>query len=66
MQEMSENFNSLRPILFELCKKNFRGGQIDPPPAGIGLKYKQMLSFSIVIYFLLFTFQEEEDRMQFT
>ena len=26
MQEKSENFNSLRPILFELCKKNTRGG----------------------------------------
>ena len=26
MQEKSENFNSLRPILFELCKKNYRGG----------------------------------------
>ena len=38
MFEKSENFNSLRPILFELCKKNYRGGgQIDPPPAGIGL-----------------------------
>ena len=32
MLEKSENFNSLRPILFELCKKNYRGGQIDPPP----------------------------------
>ena len=32
MYEKSENFNSLRPILFELCKKNYRGGgQIDPP-----------------------------------
>ena len=40
MQEKSENFNSLRPILFKLCKKNYRGGgQIAPPhPAGIGLK----------------------------
>ena len=38
MQEKSENFNSLRPILFELCKKKIQGGgQIDPPPAGIGL-----------------------------
>ena len=24
IQEKSENFNSLRPILFELCKKNYR------------------------------------------
>ena len=32
MKEKSENFNSVRPILFELCKKNYRGGgQIDPP-----------------------------------
>ena len=38
MKEKSENFNSLRPILFELCKNNYRGGQIDPPPAGVGLK----------------------------
>ena len=27
MKEKSENFNSLRPILFELCKNNYRGGQ---------------------------------------
>ena len=33
IQEKSENFNSLRPILFELCKKKTTGGgQIDPPP----------------------------------
>ena len=38
MKEKSENFNSLRAILFELCKKTTRGGQIDPPPAGIGLR----------------------------
>ena len=31
--EKSENFNSLRPILFELCKKNYRGGfKLTPPP----------------------------------
>jgi len=30
-------FNSLRPILFELCKKTTGGGKIAPPPAGIGL-----------------------------
>ena len=36
--EKSENFNSLRPILIELCKKKLQGGgQIDPP-AGIGLR----------------------------
>ena len=35
MQEKSENFNSLRPILFELCKKKITtgGGKIDPPPS---------------------------------
>ena len=32
MLEKSENFNSLRPILFKLCKKKLQGGQIDPPP----------------------------------
>ena len=38
MLEKSENFNSLRPILFELCKKNYKGGANWPPPsAGIGL-----------------------------
>jgi len=31
MYEKSENFNSLRPILSELCKKNYRGDQIAPP-----------------------------------
>ena len=40
MLEKSENFNSLRPILFELCKKNYRVGvKLTPTPqAGIGLK----------------------------
>ena len=38
MQEKSENFNSLRPILFELCKKTTGGVKLTPPPAGIGLK----------------------------
>ena len=34
MLEKSENFNSLRPILFELSKKKTTGGgQIDPPPS---------------------------------
>ena len=33
MYEKSKNFNSLRPILFELCKKTTGGGQIDPPPS---------------------------------
>ena len=40
MLEKSENFNSLRPILFELCKKKTNGGvKLTPPPAGIGLSY---------------------------
>ena len=33
MQEKSENFNSLRPILYELCKKNYRGGVKLTPPS---------------------------------
>ena len=38
MKEKSENFNSLRAMLFELCKKTTRGGvKLTPPPAGIGL-----------------------------
>ena len=28
MQEKSENFNSLRPILFELCKKKLQRGRV--------------------------------------
>ena len=43
MQEKSENFNSLRPILFELCKKNYRGGQIDPPPSRNRVKRRHTL-----------------------
>ena len=40
MKEKSENFNSLRPMLFKLCKKKLQGGvKLTPPlPAGIGLK----------------------------
>ena len=34
IKEKSENFNSLRPILFELLKKKTTGkGQFDPPPS---------------------------------
>ena len=45
MWEKSENFNSLRPILFELCKKNYRGGgQIDPPPSRNRVNRKFLLS----------------------
>ena len=42
MEEKAENFNSLRPILFELCKKKLQGGANwpdPPPPQGIGLKF---------------------------
>ena len=43
--EKSENFNSLRPILFELCKKKLQGGgQIDPPSAGMGLIWPEKVS----------------------
>ena len=62
MLEKSENFNSLRPTLFELCKKNYRGGgQIDPPPAGIGLKtwHKRRFSWTEKIYSILnYTYRE--------
>jgi len=38
MFEKSENLNSFRPILFELCKKKTTGGvKLTLPPAGIGL-----------------------------
>ena len=36
MLEKSENFNSLRLILYELCKITTGGVKL-PPPAGIGL-----------------------------
>ena len=49
MLEKSENFNSLRPILFELCKKTTEGGQIDPPPAGIGLNMSR-IRFQLLNY----------------
>ena len=46
---------------FNLCKKNYRGGQIDPPPpAGIGLKHKSLTSepcipiFPVLIFTLCF------------
>ena len=47
MQEKSENFNSLRPTLFELCKKKTTGGvKLPLPPAGIGLKsYQSLLKY---------------------
>ena len=51
MLKKSKNFNSLRPILFELCKRNYRGGgQIDPPPAGIGLKNFVLFSMHANVY----------------
>ena len=36
-REKSPNFNSLRPILFELFKKTTGGVKFPPPSAGIGL-----------------------------
>ena len=39
-KEKSENFNSLRPIFFKLCKKFSEGGQIDPPPSRNRVKLK--------------------------
>ena len=39
IQENSEHFNSLIPILLELCKKKLQRGQLDSrPPGGIGFK----------------------------
>ena len=51
MNEKSEHFNSLRPILFELCKKKYRGGVklTLPPPAGIGLKFKTVLDIKLYL-----------------
>ena len=41
MLEKSENFNSLRPILFELCKKKLQGGvKLTPPPSRNRVKYQ--------------------------
>ena len=37
IQEKSKNFSSLALIVFKQYQKNHRGGQFDPPPAGIGL-----------------------------
>ena len=42
VKENSENFNSLRPILFEACKKTTEVKLIFPPPAGIGLNSTQL------------------------
>ena len=52
MQEKSENFNSLRPILFELCKKTTGGGgKLTPPPQQElgykGFENKKMFKFLI-------------------
>ena len=49
MSEKSENFNSLKPILFELCKKKLQGGQIDPPPSRNRVKgsVREILKLSI-------------------
>ena len=54
IQEKSENFNSLNPILFdfELCKKKTTGGVKLPPPlppTGIGLRKNSVKSTSASI-----------------
>ena len=52
MQEKSANFNSLRPILFELCKKKTTGGPNRPPlPAGIGLNLVNWFTFKWFMHF---------------
>ena len=53
IQENSENLNSLRPILFELCKKNYRGGIIAPPPSRNRVK---KLSPTVVFLFHSFMY----------
>ena len=42
IKEKSENFNGLRQILFEACKKTTEVKLIFPPPAGIGLNSTQL------------------------
>ena len=65
IQEKSENLNSLRPILFELCKKNYRGGgQIDPPPAGIGLIPDEQRVFTLCK--TIYTWHEYYVCLQYT
>ena len=40
----SENFNSLRPILFELCKKTTGGGvKLTPPPSRNRVKKNKLV-----------------------
>ena len=47
IKEKSENFNSLRPILFELCKKTTGGSNCPPPPSGNRVNIKN--SFCVEI-----------------
>ena len=56
IKEKSENFNSLRPILFELCKKTSGGGaKLTPPPAGMGFKTKVYEGILLVVTVLKLT-----------
>ena len=51
IKEKLENFNSLRPILFDLCKKKTRGDvNLPPPPPGIGLNCSPTVLFRHVSY----------------
>ena len=63
MKEKSENFNSLRPILFELCKKNYRGGSTWPPPSRNRVKTWNELS-NFLLTFLNFSLTKLE-RLRF-
>ena len=46
-RRVSTELLTLSLTLFELCKKNYRGGgvKLTPPPAGIGLSYNTKLSY---------------------
>ena len=45
MLEKSKNFNSLRPILFDLCKKKLQGGSNWPPTSRNRVKIKMCGNF---------------------
>ena len=49
--EKSANFNSLRPIIFELCKKKLQGGSNwPPPPSRNRVKQKFSIKASLCLY----------------